>query len=67
MAHLGKPAQFVQEAAAAAGLMIAPEDLPDVVAAFSVLTRVAEPLMKFALPEDLVAAAAFVPEAETRE
>ena len=45
----------------------APEDLPDVVAAFSVLTRVAEPLMKFALPEDLVAAAAFVPEAETRE
>jgi hypothetical protein len=54
-------AQFVREAAATAGLTIAPEDFADVVMQFAVLARVAAPLMKFSLPEDVVAAAVFVP------
>jgi len=55
-------AQFVREAAATAGLAIAPEDFADVVTQFAVLARAAVPLMKFSLPEDVVAAAVFVPD-----
>ncbi len=48
-------------AAAALGLPLAPEDLSDVIGAFAVLARVAGPVMAFALPEELIAAAVFVP------
>jgi hypothetical protein len=61
-ADSSQPAQFVREAAAAAGLTIAPEDFADVVTQFAVLARVAAPLMKFGLAEDIVAAAVFVPD-----
>jgi Protein of unknown function (DUF4089) len=59
-------AQFVREAAATAGLTIAPEGFPDVVTQFAVLARVAAPLMKFGLAEDVVAAAVFVPDDVSR-
>lgn len=62
-ADLAPPVQFVREAAAAAGLTIAPEDFSDVVTQFAVLARVAGPLMQFPLAEDVVAAAVFVPDA----
>jgi hypothetical protein len=55
------PALYVPQAAAALGLPLAPEDLGDVISAFAVLARVAEPVMAFPLPEDLIAAAVFVP------
>jgi hypothetical protein len=54
-------AQFVRETAAVTGLAIAPEDFADVVTQFAALARVAEPLMKFGLPENVIAAAVFVP------
>ena len=56
------PAAYVPLAAAAVGLALAPADLADVVAAFGVLARVAGPVMAFALPEELVAAARFTPD-----
>ena len=55
------PALYVPQAAAALGLEIAPEDFGEVVAAFSVLARAAGGLMATPLPEDLVAAAVFMP------
>ena len=62
MAEPFDPARYVPLAAAALGLPLAPEDLSDVIAAFAVLAQVAGPVMAFALPEDLIAAAVFVPE-----
>lgn len=56
------PARFVPLAAAAVGLPIAPEDLGDVIRAFAVLARVAGPVMAFPLPEELIAAATFLPD-----
>jgi Protein of unknown function (DUF4089) len=56
------PGQYVPAAAGAIGLPLAPEDLGAVIGAFAVLARVAVPLMAFALPEDIVAAAVFTPE-----
>jgi 1-carboxybiuret hydrolase subunit AtzG-like protein len=61
-----EPAHYVPPAAAALGLRLAPEDLRDVIAAFAVLARVAGPVMAFALSEDLIAAAVFVPDEEAR-
>jgi hypothetical protein len=55
------PALYVPQAAAALGLPIAAEDLGDVIGAFAVLARVAGPIMAFSLPEELIAAAVFVP------
>jgi hypothetical protein len=55
------PALYVPQAAAALGLPLAPEDIGDVINAFAVLARVAEPVMAFPLPEELIAAAVFVP------
>ncbi len=55
------PALYVLQAAATLGLEIAPEDFREVVAAFSVLARVAGPVMATPLPEELVAAAVFAP------
>jgi hypothetical protein len=55
------PALYVPQAAAALGLPIAAEDLGNVIGAFAVLARVAGPVMAFPLPEELVAAAVFVP------
>jgi hypothetical protein len=55
------PALYVPQAAAALGLEIAHEDFSDVVAAFSVLARVAGLVMATPLPEDVVAAAVFTP------
>jgi hypothetical protein len=55
------PALYVPQAAAALGLRIAAEDLGDVIGAFAVLARVAGPVMAFPLPEELIAAAVFVP------
>jgi hypothetical protein len=62
MADPVDPAAYVPLAAAAVGLSLAPEDLADVIAAFAVLARVAGPVMAFALPEELVAAAVFLPD-----
>lgn len=62
MAEAFDPAQYAPAAAAAIGLPLAPEDLGAVIGAFAVLARVAAPLMAFALPEDIVAAAVFTPE-----
>jgi Protein of unknown function (DUF4089) len=61
MAELFDPARYVPMAAAAVGLQIAREDLGDVIGAFAVLARVAQPVMTFPLQEDLVAAAVFFP------
>jgi hypothetical protein len=55
------PALYVPQAAAALGLEIAAEDFSDVVAAFSVLARVASQVMATPSPEELVAAAVFTP------
>jgi hypothetical protein len=57
-------ARFVPLAAAAVGLDLPPADLDAVIGAFAVLARVAGPVMAFPLPEDIVAAAVFRPEAE---
>jgi hypothetical protein len=62
MAEPFDPAAYVKQAAAAIGLELAPEDFGDVVTAFAVLARVAGPVMAFALPEELVAAAVFAPD-----
>lgn len=62
MADPFDPARYVPIAAAALGLTLAPEDLNDVIAAFSVIARVAKPVMSFDLPEDLVPIASFIPE-----
>jgi len=48
------------------GLPLAPVDLGDVIGAFAVLARVAGPVMAFPLPEELIAAAVFVPGERTR-
>jgi hypothetical protein len=64
MADSFDPARYVPIAAAAVGLPLAPEDLGSVIAAFTVLSRVAGPVMAFSLPEDLVAAGVFTPDAE---
>ena len=61
MAEPFDPALYVPQAAAALGLPLAPEDLGDVINAFAVLARVAGPVMAFPLPEELIAAAVFVP------
>jgi hypothetical protein len=61
MAELFDPARYVPMAAAAVGLQIAPEDLGDVIGAFAVLARVAQPVMIFPLLEDLIATAVFLP------
>jgi hypothetical protein len=60
------PAPYVPQAAAALGLPLAPEDLGDVINAFAVLARVAGPVMAFPLPEELIAAAVFVPDKGAR-
>ncbi len=62
MAEAFDPAEYAPVAAAAIGLPLPPEDLGAVIGAFAVLARVAAPLMAFALPEDIVAAAVFTPE-----
>jgi hypothetical protein len=62
MAEPFDPARYVPLAAAAVGLPLAPEELGDVIGAFAVLARVALPVMAFPLPEDIVAAAVFVPD-----
>lgn len=59
MAEPFDPAKYVPLAAAAMGLPLAPEDLGDVIGAFSVLARVARPVMDFQLSEDVVAAPVF--------
>ena len=56
------PARYVPEAAAAAGLTIAPADLGDVIGAFAVLARVAAQIMAIPLPEETLAAALFIPD-----
>lgn len=54
-------ATYIAQAAAALGLPLASDDKDDVVAAFAVLAKVAAPVMAYPLPEDLIAAAVFVP------
>ncbi len=67
MAEPFDPALYVPQAAAALGLPLAPEVLGDVIGAFAVLARVAGPVMAFPLPEELIAAAVFVPDEGKRE
>jgi len=62
MAEPSDPAKYVPLAAAAIGLLLAPEDLGGVISAFSVLARVAQPVMDFQLAEDVVAASIFTPD-----
>jgi hypothetical protein len=62
VAEAPDPAEYTPVAAAAIGLPLPPEDLGGVIGAFAVLARVAAPLMAFALPEDIVAAAVFRPD-----
>ena len=64
MAGPFEPGHYVPAAAAALGLRLAPEDLSDVVAAFAFLAKVAGPVVAFPLPEELIAAAVFVPDEE---
>ena len=66
MAEPFDPARYVPLAAAAVGLELAAEELSNVIGAFAVLARVAEPLMAFPLPEDLLSAAIFTPGAPFR-
>ena len=61
MAEPFDPALYLPQAAAALRLPLAPEDLGDVISAFAVLARVAGPVMAFPLPEELIAAAVFIP------
>ena len=56
------PQRYAPLAATAVGLPLAPEDLPDVIGALSVLARVAGAVMAFQLSEDVVAAAIFTPD-----
>jgi hypothetical protein len=63
MAEPFEPARFVPLAAAAVGLELAPEELGSVIGAFAVLARMAGPVLAFPLPEDLIAAAVFTPDA----
>jgi hypothetical protein len=44
--------RYVEEAAAAMGLSIMPQDMPAVVGIFANLARVAAPLMEFPLPAE---------------
>jgi hypothetical protein len=67
MAEPFDPALYVPQAAAALGLPLAPQDIGDVIGAFAVLARVAGPVMAFPLPEELIAAAVFVPGEGKRE
>jgi hypothetical protein len=62
MAEPFDPELYVPLAAAAMGLPLAPEDFGGVIGAFSVLARVAQPVMNFQLPENLVAASVFTPD-----
>jgi hypothetical protein len=59
MADPFEPARFVPIAASAVGLPIAEEDLADVIGAFTVLARVANVVMAFPLPEEVISAAVF--------
>jgi hypothetical protein len=54
-------AAYVPVAASALGLPLADEDMGDVIAAFTVLARVANVVMSFPLPEEVIAAAVFKP------
>jgi hypothetical protein len=52
--------RYVDEAAAAIGLSIAPQDMPAVVGIFANLARVAAPLMEFPLPADIEPSPVFI-------
>jgi hypothetical protein len=56
------PEEYVKQAAAVIGVPLTPDDLAKTAAAFAILLRVAAPLMAFSLPDDLTAAAVFVPD-----
>jgi hypothetical protein len=58
-------ARYVPVAAAALGLPLAAEDLDDVIAAFTILERVANVVMSFPLPEEVIPAAVFCPDKES--
>ena len=62
MAEPFDPACYVPLAASAVGLPLAEEDMREVIGAFAVLARVANVVMSFPLPEEVIAAAVFSPE-----
>ena len=62
MADPFDPARYAPMAASALGLPLAEEDAREVIAAFAVLARVANVVMSFPLPEEVIAAAVFSPE-----
>ena len=62
MADPFDPARYVPMAASVLGLPLAEEDMREVVGAFAVLARVANVVMSFPLPEEVIAAAVFSPE-----
>jgi hypothetical protein len=62
MADPFDPARYVPMAASALGLPLAEEDLREVIGAFAVLARVANVVMSFPLPEEVIAAAVFSPD-----
>ena len=67
MADPFDPARYVPMAASALGLPLAEEDMREVVGAFAVLARVANVVMSFPLPEEVIAAAVFSPENGTAQ
>jgi hypothetical protein len=67
MANPFDPASYVPIAASAVGLPLAGEDIGDVIGAFAVLARVADVVMSFPLPEEVIAAAVFSPDEGSSE
>jgi hypothetical protein len=62
MANPFDPAQYVPMAASALKLPLAEDDAGEVIAAFAVLARVADVVMSFPLPEEVIAAEVFSPD-----
>ena len=55
------PAEYVEQAAALLGFTLAAEHRPGVVAQMAVLTRIAGPLLEFALAPDIEPAPVYEP------
>jgi len=62
MERPSEAARYVPAAASALGLPLAAEDLGDVIAAFAVLERVANVVISFPLPEEVISAAVYSPD-----
>ena len=52
---------YVQQTLQLLGISIPPEQLPEVIANFEQVCKIAQPVLSFALPDDATAAARFEP------